>query len=102
MNVVIILMYNMLHNIVCLDILLFDTVFQLLLSSCFFLMQSVVELIKAHFGQKVSVTGCSPPIPDFPVPSHKEPRFSCFVESEAAGVSSTFLLVLSMDVSACR
>lgn len=63
-------------------------------------MQSVVELIKAHFGQKVSVTGSYPPIPDFPVPSHKEPRFSCFVESEAAGVSSTFLLVLSMDVRA--
>ncbi|CAL9145042.1 unnamed protein product [Musa hybrid cultivar] len=47
--------------------------------------QSVVELIKSHFGQKNS--NCIPPpvIPDFPVPSHKEPRYSCFVESEAAG-----------------
>ncbi|XP_077210657.1 insulinase (Peptidase family M16) protein [Tasmannia lanceolata] len=46
--------------------------------------QSVVDLIKTHFGQKVSVS--SPPnIPAFPVPSHGEPRFSCFVESEAGG-----------------
>ncbi|XP_020080244.1 zinc protease PQQL-like [Ananas comosus] len=59
--------------------------------------QSVVELIKAHFGQKVSVTGSSPPIPDFPVPSHKEPRFSCFVESEAAG--SAVMISCKLPVS---
>ncbi|XP_047054247.1 zinc protease PQQL-like [Lolium rigidum] len=47
--------------------------------------QAVVELIKEHFGQKAPAP-CPPPvIPDFPVPSHIEPRFSCFVESEAAG-----------------
>ncbi|XP_062090971.1 zinc protease PQQL-like isoform X3 [Humulus lupulus] len=46
--------------------------------------QSVVELIKTHFGHKVSAP--EPPlIPTFAVPSHEEPRFSCFVESEAAG-----------------
>lgn len=47
--------------------------------------KTVIELIRAHFGQKVSLSGPSPVIPDFPVPSHEEPRFSCFVESEAAG-----------------
>ncbi|KAK1264477.1 hypothetical protein QJS04_geneDACA018123 [Acorus gramineus] len=47
--------------------------------------QSVVELIKKHFGQKVSASGPPPRIPDIPVPSHEEPRFSCFVESEAGG-----------------
>uniref|UniRef100_A0A0D9YAI7 Peptidase M16 N-terminal domain-containing protein n=1 Tax=Oryza glumipatula TaxID=40148 RepID=A0A0D9YAI7_9ORYZ len=47
--------------------------------------QAVVEMIKEHFGQKAPPS-CPPPvIPDFPVPSHVEPRFSCFVESEAAG-----------------
>lgn len=46
--------------------------------------QSVVELIKTHFGQKSSAP--EPPlIRKFTVPSHEEPRFSCFVESEAAG-----------------
>ncbi|KAF5184288.1 Zinc protease pqql-like [Thalictrum thalictroides] len=46
--------------------------------------QSVVELIKMHFGQKVSPD--SPPlVPHYPVPPHSEPRFSCFVESEAGG-----------------
>ncbi|XP_030953176.1 zinc protease PQQL-like isoform X1 [Quercus lobata] len=46
--------------------------------------QGVVELIKTHFGQKSSAP--EPPlIPKFTVPSHEEPRFSCFVESEAAG-----------------
>ncbi|PON32289.1 Coenzyme PQQ biosynthesis protein [Parasponia andersonii] len=46
--------------------------------------QSVVEMIKTHFGHKVSAP--EPPIiPTFSVPSHEEPRFSCFVESEAAG-----------------
>uniref|UniRef100_A0A3B6FQC9 Uncharacterized protein n=1 Tax=Triticum aestivum TaxID=4565 RepID=A0A3B6FQC9_WHEAT len=49
--------------------------------------QAVVELIKEHFGQKASIS-CPPlVIPEFPVPSHIEPRFSCFVESEAAGVA---------------
>ncbi|PKU71070.1 zinc protease PQQL-like [Dendrobium catenatum] len=47
--------------------------------------QSVVELIKTHFGQKASSSYPPPAIPEFPVPSHNEPRFSCFVESEAAG-----------------
>ncbi|XP_062148705.1 zinc protease PQQL-like isoform X1 [Alnus glutinosa] len=46
--------------------------------------QSVVELIKTHFGQKSSAPD-PPLIPTFPVPPHEHPRFSCFVESEAAG-----------------
>lgn len=46
---------------------------------------SVVELIKVHFGHKASMSQPPPVIPEFLVPSHKEPRFSCFVESEAAG-----------------
>ncbi|XP_057968681.1 zinc protease PQQL-like isoform X2 [Malania oleifera] len=46
--------------------------------------QSVVELIRTHFGQKFS-SDDPPLIPCFPVPPHKEARFSCFVESEAAG-----------------
>ncbi|KAF4371416.1 hypothetical protein F8388_001944 [Cannabis sativa] len=46
--------------------------------------ESVVELIKTHFGHKVSAPE-PPVIPTFSVPSHNEPRFSCFVESEAAG-----------------
>jgi len=49
-------------------------------------LQDVVELIKTHFGQKIPDP--DPPLmPTFQVPSHDEPRFSCFVESEAAGVS---------------
>lgn len=48
--------------------------------------QSVVDLIKTCFGDKTSVPD-PPPIPQFLVPSHEVPRFSCFVESEAAGVS---------------
>ncbi|KAL4194482.1 hypothetical protein AMTRI_Chr05g68900 [Amborella trichopoda] len=47
--------------------------------------KSVVELIRTHFGQKVSASIEPPVIPVFPVPSHEEPRFSCFVESEAGG-----------------
>jgi hypothetical protein len=51
------------------------------------LLQVVVDMIKTHFGEKPPAN-CPPlPIPDFPVPSHEEPRISCFVESEAAGVS---------------
>ncbi|XP_044463821.1 zinc protease PQQL-like isoform X1 [Mangifera indica] len=46
--------------------------------------ESVVELIKTHFGQKNSATD-PPVIPIFPVPSHQEPHFSRFIESEAAG-----------------
>ncbi|XP_071721497.1 zinc protease PQQL-like isoform X2 [Rutidosis leptorrhynchoides] len=46
--------------------------------------QSVAELIKTHFGSKVSATEYLSP-PRFLVPSHEEPRISCFVESEAAG-----------------
>ncbi|XP_041006250.1 zinc protease PQQL-like isoform X1 [Juglans microcarpa x Juglans regia] len=46
--------------------------------------QSVVELIKTNFGQKRSAPEPAL-IPKFEVPSHREPRFSCFVESEAAG-----------------
>ncbi|KAK7399022.1 hypothetical protein VNO78_10197 [Psophocarpus tetragonolobus] len=46
--------------------------------------QGVVELIKTHFGHKIPDPD-PPLIPTFQVPSHDEPRFSCFVESEAAG-----------------
>lgn len=48
--------------------------------------KGVVELINTHFGQKKSTID-PPVIPKFPVPSHQEPRFSCFIESEAGGVS---------------
>ncbi|XP_038711983.1 zinc protease PQQL-like isoform X2 [Tripterygium wilfordii] len=44
--------------------------------------ESVVGLIKTHFGQKNSVPD-PPPKLIFPVPFHEEQRFSCFVESEA-------------------
>ncbi|KAH9623003.1 hypothetical protein KSS87_020828 [Heliosperma pusillum] len=46
--------------------------------------ENVVELIRMYFGQKNPVLQ-APDIPHFPVPLHEEPRFSCFVESEAAG-----------------
>ncbi|KAK4483651.1 hypothetical protein RD792_010852 [Penstemon davidsonii] len=46
--------------------------------------QSVVELIKTHFEDKTPAPD-PPLIPQFTVPSHEEPRFSSFVESEAAG-----------------
>ncbi|XP_010667309.2 zinc protease PQQL-like isoform X1 [Beta vulgaris subsp. vulgaris] len=46
--------------------------------------ESVVELIRMHFGQKSSALE-PVNLPHFPVPSHDEPRFSCFIESEAAG-----------------
>ncbi|KAK0571738.1 hypothetical protein LWI29_020838 [Acer saccharum] len=58
--------------------------------------KSVVELIKTHFGQKNSVTD-QPVIPIFPVPSHQEPRFSCFTESEAAG--SAVMISYKMPVN---
>ncbi|WOL03023.1 zinc protease PQQL-like [Canna indica] len=62
--------------------------------------QSVVELIKDHFGQKSSTCVPPPVIPDFPVPSHKEPRYSCFVESEAAG--SAVMVSCKMPVDEMR
>ncbi|KAL8102510.1 zinc protease PQQL-like isoform X2 [Apium graveolens] len=46
--------------------------------------QIVVELIKMYFGNKISASN-PPPIPHFLVPSHEEPRYSCLLESEAAG-----------------
>ncbi|OIV93964.1 hypothetical protein TanjilG_05667 [Lupinus angustifolius] len=46
--------------------------------------QDVVELIKIHFSEKIPAPD-PPLIPTFHVPSHDVPRFSCFVESEAAG-----------------
>ncbi|KAK9715778.1 hypothetical protein RND81_06G188600 [Saponaria officinalis] len=46
--------------------------------------EDVVKLISAYFGHKKPALE-APDIPRFPVPSHEEPRFSCFVESEAAG-----------------
>ncbi|PKI49083.1 zinc protease PQQL-like isoform X1 [Punica granatum] len=46
--------------------------------------KSVVELIQEHFGHKVDSFE-HPPLPAFTVPSHEEPRFSYFVEREAAG-----------------
>ncbi|GLT32236.1 hypothetical protein SLA2020_069160 [Shorea laevis] len=46
--------------------------------------ESVVELIKTHFGQKTSASDPSP-VPNFHVPSHEQPRYSCFVDSEATG-----------------
>jgi hypothetical protein len=66
----------------------FVHIFTVLLCVILDLLQAVVELIKEHFGQKAPAP-CPPPvIPEFPIPSHIEPRFSCFVESEAAGVST--------------
>lgn len=63
------------------------------------LSQSVVELIKTHFGQKSSAP--EPPlIPTFPVPPHEDPRFSCFIESEAAGVSTEQIGLVHTNISA--
>eukprot|EP01018_Ginkgo_biloba_P031588 Gb_11763 [translate_table: standard] len=47
--------------------------------------QSVVDLIKIHFEQKHSLPGSPSTLPVFTVPSHEEPRFSCFAEAEAGG-----------------
>ncbi|GMH03369.1 hypothetical protein Nepgr_005208 [Nepenthes gracilis] len=58
--------------------------------------QSVIELITTHFGQKHSAPD-PPPIPPFLVPAHEEPRFSCFVESEAAG--SAVMISCKMPVA---
>ncbi|XP_059634863.1 zinc protease PQQL-like [Cornus florida] len=58
--------------------------------------QHVVELIRTHFGGKVSAP--EPPlIPKFIVPPHEEPRFSCFVESEAAGSAVMISCKLPVD-----
>ncbi|XP_072967419.1 zinc protease PQQL-like isoform X1 [Typha angustifolia] len=62
--------------------------------------QSVVELIRSHFGRKVPLSASPLVMPDFPVPSHEEPRFSCFVESEAAG--SAVMVSCKMPVSEMR
>ncbi|XP_068652946.1 zinc protease PQQL-like [Aristolochia californica] len=61
--------------------------------------QSVVDLIHMHFGQKVADT-VPPQLPDFPVPTHEEPRFSCFVESEAGG--SAVMISCKMAVGELR
>eukprot|EP00249_Psilotum_nudum_P022861 c28663_g1_i1 orf=451-3468(-) len=49
--------------------------------------QSVVELISNHFGNKYPEWNGQPAtsIPRFIVPSHEDPRFSCFTEAEAGG-----------------
>ncbi|XVF49050.1 hypothetical protein PTKIN_Ptkin03bG0237700 [Pterospermum kingtungense] len=59
--------------------------------------KSVVELIRTHFGHKISKPDL-PSIPQFPVPSHEEPRFSYFVEPEAAGSS----VIISYKMQAGR
>ncbi|XP_020597677.1 zinc protease PQQL-like isoform X2 [Phalaenopsis equestris] len=59
--------------------------------------QSVIELIKTHFGQKTSISHPPPIIPEFLVPSHNEPRFSCFVESEAAGSAVMISCKIPLD-----
>ncbi|XP_039014704.1 zinc protease PQQL-like isoform X2 [Hibiscus syriacus] len=46
--------------------------------------KSVIELIKTNFGHKYSAFD-PPPIPQFKVPFHEDPRFSYFVEPEASG-----------------
>ncbi|BFI24966.1 hypothetical protein MPTK2_1g16670 [Marchantia polymorpha subsp. ruderalis] len=50
---------------------------------------AVVNLIKTHFEHKRNPVTEGPPreIPLLPVPPHDEPRFSCFAEAEAGGVS---------------
>ncbi|KFK27236.1 hypothetical protein AALP_AA8G355300 [Arabis alpina] len=58
--------------------------------------KTVVDLIKTHFEDKRSSSE-PPEIPVFPVPSHEETRFSCFVESEAAG--SAVMISYKMPVS---
>lgn len=59
--------------------------------------KGVVELINTHFGQKKSATD-PPVIPKFPVPSHQEPHFSCFIESEAGGVSMLSLKIVCLYI----
>lgn len=60
--------------------------------------QSVVELIRTHFGHKVPFSVSPPLIPDFPVAAHDEPRYSCFAESEAGG--SAVMISCKMPVGA--
>ncbi|KAH7414951.1 hypothetical protein KP509_14G020500 [Ceratopteris richardii] len=49
--------------------------------------KSVVDLIRSHFEDKYADLNGQVPatIPVYPVPSHDEPRFSCFGEAEAGG-----------------
>lgn len=49
--------------------------------------QSVVDLIRTHFESKCTDLNGEIPttIPQYPVPAHDEPRFSCFGEAEAGG-----------------
>jgi hypothetical protein len=63
------------------------------------LLQDVVELIKEHYGQKAPSSLPPPVIPEFLVPSHREPRFSCFVESEAAGIGTSKCSKLAVYLS---
>lgn len=68
-------------------------------------LQSVIELIKVHFGRKGSPP-MPPIIPAFHVPTHEEPRFSCFVESEAGWVClrilfSIFLFIAPLSACYC-
>ncbi|KAL6958556.1 hypothetical protein U1Q18_048858 [Sarracenia purpurea var. burkii] len=58
--------------------------------------QNVVELIRTHFGDKFSAPD-PPLLPYFKVPSHVEPRFSCFAESEAAGSAVMISCKMSVD-----
>ncbi|PKA56306.1 Ubiquinol-cytochrome-c reductase complex core protein I, mitochondrial [Apostasia shenzhenica] len=59
--------------------------------------ESVVELIRTHFGKKASLSQPLAHIPEFCVPTHSEPRFSCFVESEAAGSAVMISCKIPMD-----
>ncbi|XP_010536848.1 PREDICTED: zinc protease PQQL-like isoform X2 [Tarenaya hassleriana] len=58
--------------------------------------KTVVDLIKMHFEGKTSRSKFLE-IPVFPIPSHEETRFSCFVESEAAG--SAVMISYKMPVN---
>ncbi|XP_010545332.1 PREDICTED: zinc protease PQQL-like isoform X2 [Tarenaya hassleriana] len=58
--------------------------------------KTVVDLIKVHFEGKTSSSE-PPEMPIFPIPSHEETRFSCFVESEAAG--SAVMISYKMPVN---
>ncbi|OVA03022.1 Peptidase M16 [Macleaya cordata] len=44
--------------------------------------KNVVDLIRIHFGSKVSPPGPHP-IPEYPLPFHNVPHFSCLVEPES-------------------
>lgn len=57
-------------------------------------------MIKTHFRQKGAVLDHQP-IPTYSVPSHDRPRFSYFVEREAAGVSACLIFSFVHDISLC-